>query len=239
MSSMPRQVTIASEPIEYHVRRSGEATEPRIDIGIHEITVVLPEDSSVDPEELVHENGQWVLKKKQKYDQYRKQAPDREFVEGEEFPYLGEAYEVAVDSVTRVDEADGILALAKNRVEKRSIREVLKYLYRCEARSHLTSRLDHYAREMDVEYGQLELRNQRTRWGSCSSSGTVSLNWRLMMAPPEIVDYVVIHELAHLTEPSHNNAFWHLVSTYDSDYEEHAEWLDQNSTALIFDRDDL
>ena len=92
---------------------------------------------------------------------------------------------------------------------------------------------------MDVEYKEIEIRNQRTKWGSCSSSGTLGLNWRLMMAPSEIIDYVVIHELAHLREPNHTNEFWRLVSKYDPDYAEHADWLDEHSTQLIFSNDDL
>jgi predicted metal-dependent hydrolase len=92
---------------------------------------------------------------------------------------------------------------------------------------------------MDVEYKQLELRNQRTLWGSCSTTGTLSLNWRMVMAPPDIVDYVVIHELAHLIEADHNREFWRIVGEHDPDYKRHADWLDANSTKLIFSEADL
>jgi predicted metal-dependent hydrolase len=92
---------------------------------------------------------------------------------------------------------------------------------------------------MDVEYEQIEVRNQRTKWGSCSTTGTLGLNWRLMMAPPEVVDYIVIHELAHLRESNHNDAFWSLVADYDPEYQDHAEWLEEHSTQLIFTTDDV
>ncbi|WP_254530437.1 M48 metallopeptidase family protein [Natrinema gelatinilyticum] len=75
--------------------------------------------------------------------------------------------------------------------------------------------------------------------GNCSTNGTISLNWRLLMAPPELVDYVVVHELAHLRVPNHTSAFWSLVAEYDPNYEEHAAWSDENSTRLIFSDDDL
>jgi len=92
---------------------------------------------------------------------------------------------------------------------------------------------------MGVEYDQIEIRRQRTRWGSCSSNGTLGLNWRLMMAPSEIVDYIVVHELAHLQEPNHNRSFWSLVAEHDPEYESHATWLEENSTQLIFSEEDL
>lgn len=92
---------------------------------------------------------------------------------------------------------------------------------------------------MNVDYEEIHVRNQRARWGSCSTTGTLGLNWRLMMAPPEIVDYVVIHELAHLREANHSDAFWSLVQEHDSEYRSHAEWLQEHSTRLIFSDDDL
>jgi predicted metal-dependent hydrolase len=91
---------------------------------------------------------------------------------------------------------------------------------------------------MGVEYDRIEIRNQQTKWGSCSTTGTLGLNWRLMMAPPEISEYVVVHELAHIVEMNHSDAFWELVAAYDPDYEVHAEWLDENSIKLVFSKAD-
>ncbi|MFA9427351.1 M48 family metallopeptidase [Natronorubrum sp. A-ect3] len=99
--------------------------------------------------------------------------------------------------------------------------------------------LDAYADRMDVEYENLELRNQRTRWGSCSTGGTISLNWRLIMAPPNVIDYLVVHELAHLTEQHHGREFWQRVGEYISDYKEKAEWLEENSAKLVFSEEDV
>ncbi len=92
---------------------------------------------------------------------------------------------------------------------------------------------------MELDYDGVQIRNQRTRWGSCSTNGTISLNWRLLMAPPEVIDYVVVHELAHLREPNHTDAFWSLVAEYIPRYETHEDWLEENSTRLVFSADDL
>ena len=239
MSSEHRQVTVADEPIEYSVRRSDDATEPRIDVGIHEITVVLPTGVSADPEQLLRENGDWVATKKRKFDRYREQIPDRQFEEGATFPYLGESHEVVVEVRSAADVVDGTLRLAEHNVERTSVKRALEALYRRKARERFEDRADHYAVEMGIEYDRIEVRNQKTKWGSCSTSGTIGLNWRLMMAPPEVIDYVVIHELAHLQEPNHSEAFWSLVEQYEPEYAEYADWLDENSTRLIFSDEDL
>lgn len=239
MSSEYRQVTVENEPIKYQVTRSSDATEPRIDVGIHEITVVVPKGQDVDPENLLVENGPWVVKKKRKYDRYREMVPNREFVEGEEFRYLGELHEIAVERRSSSDVAGGMFRLAEHHVDQTSVKRALETLYRRKARETFIERANHHADEMDVEYGKIEIRNQRTKWGSCSTTGTLGLNWRLIMAPLEIIDYVVIHELAHLQEQNHTQAFWSLVAEHDPAYETHAAWLEDNSTKLIFDDSDL
>ena len=239
MSSERRHVTVADEPIEYRVKRSADATEPRIDVGIHEITVVIPEGESVDPEQLLVENGHWVIAKKRKYDRYRDQIPERQFEDGATFPYLGESYEVVVEVRSAGAVEEGAFRLAAHNVEQTSVKQALRALYRRKARERFEDRAEYFAAEMDIQYEEIEIRNQRTKWGSCSPSGTLGLNWRLMMAPPEIIDYVVIHELVHLQEPNHTQEFWRLVSEYDPDYSEHADWLDEHSTRLIFSEEDL
>jgi predicted metal-dependent hydrolase len=234
-----RTASLAGQSVEYEVRRSAEATEPRIDVDIRGVHVTLPEDADVDPDELLQENAVWVLDTKAKYDRHREQAPDRSFEPGEMFPYLGDKHEIIVEPGVRHEVSDGTIQLRQSAVTQSSLKQVLENFYRTHAREHLSDRVDHYASKMAVEYKTIELRNQRTLWGSCSTTGTISLNWRLMMAPPEIVDYVVIHELAHLIEANHNREFWRLVGEYDPDYKHHADWLDANSTKLIFSDEDL
>ena len=233
------RTTLAGQTVEYKVRRSADAEEPRIDVDIQGVQVTLPEDFVEDSESLLQENAVWILEKKSKYDQYREQAPDRNFEPGETFPFLGEPRELVVCPCVRHELGGDYIQLRQSAVAQSSIKRVLENFYRTRARDVLSDRVDHFADEMSVEYKQIELRNQRTLWGSCSTTGTLSLNWRLVMAPPEIVDYVVIHELAHLIEANHTDEFWQIVGEYDPDYKRHADWLDANSTKLIFSEDDL
>ncbi|MDS0280556.1 M48 family metallopeptidase [Halomicroarcula sp. S3CR25-11] len=226
-------------PIEYEVRRSADANEPRIDVDIHGVTVVLPESENARPSRLLKENAAWVVDQQRKYDSYREQVPDRTFEAGECFPLLGQDRELVIESRQKHEVDEDSIRLRKSAVEQSSVKRVLENFYRSRARDYLTDRTDHYAEQMGDEYEKLELRNQRTRWGSCSTGGTISLNWRLIMAPPDVVDYLVVHELAHLTEQHHGREFWELVGEHIPEYKEKAKWLEQNSTNLIFTKSDL
>ena len=234
-----RTTALLGRELSYEVRHSDEATEPRIDVDIHGVRVVLPANSTTDPEVLLSENAAWVIEKKQKYDSYREQVPDREFEPGETFPYLGEEYEIVVEKRPSSETAENALRLAEHHVEQTSIKRALETFYRRKAREYFENEADRLADEMGVEYDKIEIRNQRTKWGSCSTSGTLGLNWRLIMAPSEIVDYILIHELAHLREQNHGEEFWSLVAEHDPEYGNHAEWLNENSAQLVFTEDDL
>jgi predicted metal-dependent hydrolase len=235
----PREATLGGEKVAFEVRHSDEATQPRIDVDIHGVRVVLPEDTTTDPEEILIENTTWILEKKRKYDTYREQIPEREFKEGESFPYLGDHYEIIVEQRPASQVVETEFRLAQHHVEQTSIKRALETLYRRKGRELFEKRADHFADEMGVEYDKIEIRNQRTKWGSCSTTGTLGLNWRLMMAPSDVVDYIVIHELAHLREQNHTEEFWSLVEASDPEYKEHARWLEDNGTQLTFSEDDL
>lgn len=239
MAKSQQSAELLGQTVEYDVRRSSEATEPRIDVDIHGVKVVVPDSTDVQPRELLKENAVWIIDKKGEYDKYREQIPDREFAPGETFPYLGDQLKIVVEQRSSSEVVDSEFRLAKHHVEQTSIQRALETLYRREARNHLEARADHFAKQMSVRYDKIEIRNQRTKWGSCSTTGTLGLNWRLMMAPPQVVDYIIIHELAHLRESNHGSEFWSLVAEFDPEYEAHAEWLSENSSRLIFTEADL
>ncbi|EMA44252.1 M48 family metallopeptidase [Halococcus saccharolyticus] len=235
----PRETDLLGEAVNYEVRRSNEAGEPRIDVDIRGVVVILPQESQSNPETLLAENAAWVVEKKRKYDSYRKEVPNRRFEVGATFLYLGTPHEIVVERRSSSAVREGEFRLSEHHVKQASVKRALETLYRRKARETFEKRASHYAEEMGVEYEQIEIRNQRTKWGSCSTAGTLGLNWRLMMAPSDIVDYIVIHELAHLREPNHTDAFWSLVVEYDPQYREHAQWLEEHSTRLIFSSGDL
>lgn len=107
---------------------------------------------------------------------------------------------------------------AMKRQEKREMPEAEKKYYRNLAREVLGARTGYYARKMGVTYGRISIREQKTRWGSCSSAGNLNFNWKLVLMPPELLDYVVVHELAHRKEMNHSPRFWAIVEKELPDY---------------------
>jgi predicted metal-dependent hydrolase len=97
--------------------------------------------------------------------------------------------------------------------------------YRREARRQLEAATAREAARLRLVYARIAVRDQRTRWGSCSTRGTLSFSWRLALAPPEVLDYVVVHELLHLREHNHSPAFWRLLDEYRPGWRTEAGWL--------------
>lgn len=94
-----------------------------------------------------------------------------------------------------------------------------------EAKKKIHERAEYYAEIMDVSYGRIAVKEQKTRWGSCSARGNLNFNWKLILMPEEILDYVVVHELAHRKELNHSPAFWKVVEDVMPDYKERRHWL--------------
>ncbi|RMD90830.1 MAG: M48 family peptidase, partial [Alphaproteobacteria bacterium] len=101
-----------------------------------------------------------------------------------------------------------------------------------QAREALAAACDRHAARLGRRYGRLSLRDTRSRWGSCSAEGNLNFSWRLVMAPPEVLDYVAAHEVAHLAEMNHSPAFWALVERLFPAHEAPRRWLRENGASL-------
>ena len=108
----------------------------------------------------------------------------------------------------------------------------LEKLYREKAREQIEKRAAHFAALMGVDYGRIAIRGQKRRWGSCSGAGNLNFNWKLALMPPEILDYVVVHELAHRKEMNHSPRFWAEVEKILPDYKERRKWLKENGAMV-------
>jgi predicted metal-dependent hydrolase len=111
-------------------------------------------------------------------------------------------------------------------------RQALEAWYRRQARIEVAIRLDAAVARAGRSYTTLQIRGQRTRWASCSTSGAMSFNWRLLLAPAEILDYVVEHEVAHLDVQDHSGRFWRLLASRSPGWREHEAWLRRHGHAL-------
>lgn len=116
--------------------------------------------------------------------------------------------------------------------EKTPYERRLEAPYRQAAKEYIPKRVAYYAELLDVTYATISIRDQKTRWGSCSSKGNLSFSWRLILAPPKVLDYVVVHELCHRKEMNHSPRFWALVESIIPDYKIHRKWLKENGEKL-------
>ncbi len=110
--------------------------------------------------------------------------------------------------------------------------EVFDNRYRKAAKAHFTRRVEHFLPITGGSYTRITIRDQKTRWGSRSSSGTLSFNYRLMYAPPKVLDYVVVHELCHITHMNHSKEFWDMVESILPDFRESKQWLKEHGKEL-------
>ena len=101
------------------------------------------------------------------------------------------------------------------------------------ALAYIPQRVEHFSRLMGVNYGRITIRNQKTRWGSCSSKGNLNFNCLLMLTPPEVIDYVVVHELCHRKEMNHSRAFWSEVEKVIPNYKESVQWLKNEGSQVM------
>ncbi|MDE6640003.1 MAG: M48 family metallopeptidase [Acetatifactor sp.] len=113
--------------------------------------------------------------------------------------------------------------------------ETLEKRYRSAARTQFEQRCAYYHQFTGGSYTSVTIRDQKTRWGSCSSRGTLSFNYRLIFAPPTVLDYVVVHELCHLTHMNHSKEFWNMVGSIMPDYKTHKNWLREHGRELTLE----
>lgn len=111
--------------------------------------------------------------------------------------------------------------------------DILLPWYKEQARLYMSERTEYWTNIMQVSAAKISIRDQKSRWGSCSSRHNISYNWRIMMAPEPVIDYLVIHEAAHLLQMNHSAKFWQIVESYDPHFKEHRLWLKQNGLALL------
>lgn len=115
----------------------------------------------------------------------------------------------------------------------RAARPLVEAWYRQQAQRHVVERIAHFAPLVGRAPLRISIRAQRTRWGSCSGRGTISINWRLMLASPEVLDYVVVHELCHLLQANHSPRFWREVARVMPDYARHQQALGEFGRQLV------
>jgi len=156
---------------------------------------------------------------------------------GRHLRYLGRIYRLVLvispEEKPRVELAGEIALVTLAREDEALLARSLDAWYRRMAGEIFPIRVADAAARMGLTYGRIACRNQRTRWGSCSSKRNLNFNIRLVMAPLEVLDYLVVHELAHLREMNHSPRFWALVDRYCPERKRHQRWLKEHGAELV------
>ena len=179
----------------------------------------------------------WIMKKLEVARQQAAEIPRHNYMTGDIFLFMGEKYSLAFETAkkNRVDIAGHYIIVGlKPETPQAKVPEILKKWYIARARETLNERVIVYSRGLGVKPARVAIRGQSKRWGSCSAKGNLNLNWKLVMAPPEILNYVVAHEVCHLRYPNHQSEFWKLLSSQMPDYAARRDWLKQNGHRLGF-----
>jgi predicted metal-dependent hydrolase len=163
--------------------------------------------------------------------------PEKKYVSDETFLYFGQ--ELALDVVwtwqarVQVRAIDGRLEMwapVHSSLEER--RQAMHLFFKKQARLDLTARVEQWAKRMQLFPKRVSVRGQRTRWGSCTARAEISLNWKLLAAPDWVIDYVVVHELAHIRHLDHSARFWHLVEEHHPERRKARRWLRDHEPAI-------
>jgi predicted metal-dependent hydrolase len=222
--------------INYEVRRSRKASKPRIDHKLGEFTVVIPEAEDFDPEDLLHRKSSWVRSKRKEFLGFERKIPERDISEGGKISILGDDKEIIVEQ-RKSNEVSDKIYLAEHLVRNSSLKEQLKKALKDKARSLIEEKVEKYRGELENGPNQIYIRDQETRWGSCSDKQNLSFNWRLILGPEHVVNYVVVHELVHLEIKGHSEAFWSRVREIFPEYKKSNRWLSENSSQLVYDEE--
>jgi predicted metal-dependent hydrolase len=216
------------------VEESSRAGRVRLRYRNGVFSLVRPEGVDVDLGEVVEGNLEWFGSYLEEARRFREGVPERCFEEGEVFQVLGDGKEVVVESRRSNVVRDDIF-LAEHLVGRTGVRDQLEKALKGFAREVFEEKASDFVDEVDGDYGRISIRDQETRWGSCSSKGNLNFNWRLVLGPEHILEYVVVHELVHLEERDHGERFWSRVEEIYPGYRESRKWLSENSSKLVFD----
>jgi predicted metal-dependent hydrolase len=201
------------------------------------VLVYAPIDSDEEKiRERVRSKGRWILKKMSEVSRLDPYEYKKDFADGELFLFLGKNHTLKIvkngRKIPKVFFKDGIFYLETGEYEIERLRQAMEKWYRKKAGSIVVDRVEVYAKKIGRSPRSAKAKEQKRRWGSCTSKGDLYFNWRLAMAPPGIIDYVVVHELCHLIHSDHSRKFWEEVGSILSDYKKRKKWLKENGSRL-------
>lgn len=192
---------------------------------------------------LVASRADWIGKKLDQLQQERMKMPRHGYDAGEVFLYMGQPYPLKLQSLTGTAKSkasfDGSCisvdlpeALPEEK-QQEWVRGALLRWYKLQAQDLVEKRIGLYSGKMGVSPSKVVIKEQKTLWGSCSGKNSIHINWKLVMAPLPVLDYVLVHELAHIKQKNHSKSFWTVVESILPGYREQVRWLKENGVTLM------
>lgn len=234
---------VNAKPIfDYKVIRRDRKKTASLQVSPHnEVSIIVPADLSEEHiAEIIRHKTPWIISKIKFNEEVQHPQKPKEFVSGECFQYLGRNYRLKVihGDGKGIELRNGrfVVTVKSHEADRidTSVRELLTDWYIAHAEMKLKQRLDRYKDRLGVSYNGLTIKTLKQRWGSCTREGIMNFNWKIIIAPMSIVDYVVTHELCHLIHHDHSKEFWRLIERIMPDYKEKKEWLRVNGALLDF-----
>lgn len=181
---------------------------------------------------LIREKKNWIFKSIAEWSDLNATHISREYVNGEGFLYLGRTYRlrIAEQQETKLALKDGHFIIGKNHL--RHADQLFKSFYKEKGIERTAERVAYYKNKMGVSPNEIKIMELGNRWASCTAEGNINFHWKIMMAPLSVLDYIVVHELAHLIYTDHTQNFWNCVDKIMPDYNKRMEWLRYNGAKL-------
>jgi predicted metal-dependent hydrolase len=237
MSTEQRTVTLNGQTIPYTLRRSDKAKHARLEVGLEGgLTVIIPAHFGIDRvRPLIIKKKRWVVDKLEKYGSAESGRRAKLLTQGDILPYLGREMKIETresgDKAGTVNVYGGTMMVCL-RPGDNKLHVALEKWYREQASTEIARKVENISQVMGLSYNKVTLKGQRTLWGSCSRKHNLNFNWRLMMTPEPVIEYVVVHELAHLKEMNHSPRFWKIVEKHCPAWRERRKWLRDHSKEL-------
>jgi len=217
--------------------RSSRRKTAAIKIKKGKVFVVVPECLTMAAiESLVDKKHRWIKEKLAIQNEIMDIKP-KEFISGESFSYLGKNHPLKIESglypVIKLHQDELVVSVRDKTVDNsQAIKQLLFKWYKQQAESELRDKTERYSSIIGVNPSSVTIKSFKSRWGSCSIAGGIQYNWKIIIAPERIVNYVVIHELCHILHHNHSPAFWKAVEKYCHDYRDCSAWLKINGGRL-------
>ncbi len=237
-------VQYGQQQITYTIERRKRAKTVAITVTPDsEVVVLAPHHMTIQAiKEMVQKKARWIIEKKKYFLSLVEKFPVKEYVSGEQLLFLGRTYRLKVVEETCIDtEKPQIIGrriyIAVNKYletkEKQEIiREKLVKWYFSSAREKIEQRVNRHKKQLGVYPTGIIIKDQKKRWGSCSKNGTLRFNWKTVMAPISVIDYVVVHEMCHLKIKNHSPSYWKLLASVLLNYRKQIDWLKNNAASF-------